>query len=153
MRLLILWLHLLAAVVWLGGLLFQSHILLPMLKGNGHAALGARVLRRARPLTWIAASLVLVTGFYNLTRLGLSVLTETSVGTLLAVKIFLVIVALWLLAHRDFGLVARLARELDSGRDGARELRAIAWFDRVVVLLGAAVLYLGLAVSRGGLRF
>ncbi|MFQ5829055.1 MAG: CopD family protein [Candidatus Methylomirabilia bacterium] len=149
MRLLALWLHLLAAVVWLGGLLFQSHILLPILKGSGRGTFGARVLRRARPLTWGAVVLVVVTGFYNLTRLGLNVLTETSVGTLLAVKIFAVIVGLMLLAHRDFGLVARLARELDSGRDGARELRAIAWLDRVVILLGAAVLYLGLSISRG----
>ena len=114
----------------------------------GHAGLGAQVLKRARPVAWVAVILLLATGVYNLTRLSLSVLTETQAGTLLALKILLVIVALMLSAHRDFGLVSRLARELDAGRDGARELRAIAWIDRTVILLGVAALYLGLAIAR-----
>lgn len=138
-------------MVWLGGLLFQSHVLLPALKSSGPPEWGARLLRRARRVTWIGILLLLATGLYNLTRLGLNVLTQTQVGTLLALKILLVIVALMLSAHRDFGLVSRLARELEAGRDGARQLRAIAWIDRAVILLGAVVLYLGLAISRGGL--
>lgn len=146
-----LWLHLLAAVVWLGGLLFQSHVLLPGLQKDGHAGLGVQVLRRARPMAWVALLLLLATGLHNLSRLSLSVLTQTPVGALLALKIFLVIVALMLSAHRDFGLVPRLARELEAGRDGAWQLRTIAWIDRAVILLGIAVLYLGLAVSRSSL--
>jgi len=137
-------------VVWLGGLLFQSHVLLPALKGDRNPGWGARTLRGARPITWVAIALLLVTGLYNLSHLTLDVLTQTRVGTLLALKIFLVLVALMLSAHRDFGLVSRLARELEAGRDGARQLRMIAWIDRTVILLGAAALYLGLAISRGG---
>jgi len=151
LRLLSLWLHLLAAVVWLGGLLFQSHVLLPALGKSGLVASGARVLRKARPVAWVAVVVLVVTGLHNLTRLSLSVLTETRVGRLLALKLLLVIVALMLTAHRDFGLVARLWREVEAGRDGARERRAIDWIDRVVLLLGVAALYLGLAISRQGL--
>lgn len=113
--------------------------------------LGARVLRRARPVAWTAVLLLVATGLYNLTRLGLSVLAETQAGTLLALKLLLVVVALMLAAHRDFGLVSRLARELEAGRDGARQFRTITWIDRAVIVLGVAALYLGLAVSRGGL--
>ncbi len=138
-------------MVWLGGLLFQSHVLLPALKGDRNPGWGARALRGARPITWVAIALLLATGLYNLSRLSLNVLIQTRVGTLLALKIFLVIVALMLSAHRDFGLVSRLARELEAGREGARQLRMIAWIDRAVILLGAAALYLGLAISRGGL--
>ncbi|MFQ5520507.1 MAG: CopD family protein [Candidatus Methylomirabilia bacterium] len=137
-------------MVWLGGLLFQSHILLPVLMKDGQAAWGARLLRRARPVSWVAVLVLVTTGLYNLRHLGLSVLTGTQAGTLLALKIFLVIVAVMLSAHRDFGVVPRLARELDSGHGGARQLRAIGWIDRAVILLGVAVLYLGLAISRGG---
>ncbi len=102
-------------------------------------------------MTWVAIVLLLATGLHNLSRLTLNVLTETRVGTLLALKFFLVIVALMLSAHRDFGLVSRLSRELEAGRDGARQLWVIAWIDRAVILLGAAALYLGVAISRGGL--
>lgn len=135
----------------MGGLLFQSHVLLPALLKAGHAGLGVGVLRRARPGSWVALLLLLVTGLHNLSRLSLSVLTETPAGRLLALKLLLVIVVLMLSAHRDFGLVSRLTRELDAGRDGARQLRAIAWIDRTVILLGVAALYLGLAISRSGL--
>lgn len=137
-------------MVWLGGLLFQSHVLLPALGSDGALRVGARMLRRSRPVAWIAILLLVATGLHNLSRLSLSVLVETRAGTLLALKIFLVIVALMLAAHRDFGLISRLWREVEAGRDGARELRAIAWIDRTVILLGVAALYLGLAISRGG---
>lgn len=138
-------------MVWLGGLLFQSHVLLPGLLRAGHARVGVELLRRARPVSWVALLLLLVTGLHNLSRLSLSVLTETHVGTLLALKLLLVIVVLMLSAHRDFGLLSRLARKLEAGQEGARQLRAIAWIDRAMILLGAAVVYLGLAISRGGL--
>ena len=138
-------------MAWLGGLLFQSHVLLPALTKDGHAGLGAIVLRRSRPIAWVAILVLLVTGLYNLSRLSLPVLTETRVGTLLAVKLFLVVVALMLSAHRDFALISRLARELEAGRDAAWQLRRIALIDRVVILLGIVVIYLGVAVSRGSL--
>lgn len=138
-------------MVWLGGLLFQSHVLLPALARDQNPGLGALVLRKARPATWVAIVLLLATGLHNLSRLSLGVLAETRAGTWLALKLFLVVVALMLSAHRDFGLVARFGREADAGRDGAGELRTIARIDRVVMLLGAAALYLGLAISRSRL--
>jgi uncharacterized membrane protein len=101
-------------------------------------------------MAWVAILMLVLTGLHNITRLGLPVLTQTRVGTLLALKVFLVVVALMLSAHRDFGLVARLARELDAGRDGARQFRTIAWFDRAVILIGVVAVFLGLALSRGG---
>lgn len=113
--------------------------------------MGVRVLRRARPVAWTAVLLLVATGLYNLTRLSLSVLTETQAGRLLALKLFLVIVALMLSAHRDFGLVSRLARELEAGEDGSRQFWTITWIDRAVIVLGVVALYLGLAISRGGL--
>ena len=35
--LLILWLHLLSAVVWVGGLVYQTHVLLPAARRGGGA--------------------------------------------------------------------------------------------------------------------
>jgi uncharacterized membrane protein len=126
-------------------------VLLPALRHGGQAAWAGQVLRRARRVTWIAIVVLLATGLYNLSNLSLRMLTETQAGTLLALKIFLVIVALMLGAHRDFGLVSRLARELDGAHEGVRRFRAIAWIDRTMILLGVVALYLGLAISRGRL--
>src|SRR5262249_61570847 len=46
--LLILWLHLLSAVVWVGGLVYQTHVLLPAARRGGAAAV-AEMLRRGGP--------------------------------------------------------------------------------------------------------
>ena len=69
MRLAILYLHVVAAVVWVGGLAYQAHGLLPAAR-RGSTAVFADVARRARPITWTAISIVVLTGFYNVTQLG-----------------------------------------------------------------------------------
>lgn len=152
MRHLGLWLHLLAAVVWLGGLLFQSHVLFPQLRKGGGVELAAATIRRFRPVAWSAVVLLVLSGFYNLTRLpSLGLLLQSGAGALLALKLVLVLIAVLLAAHRDFRQGSRLARALESGEDPALLLRSVAWLDRVVLLLGVIAIYLGLAVSRGGL--
>jgi len=152
MRILPLWLHLLAAVVWLGGLLFESHILFPLLSKKGLTETVGSAISRFRRVTWTAIVLMVLTGLYNLTRLPpIPHLIESGVLKLLALKLFLVLIALMLSAHRDFGLASRLLREVAAGRAPDRMLSAILRVDRVVLLLGVLLLYLGLAISRGGI--
>ncbi len=152
MALVVLWLHLLAVVVWLGGLLFQSHVLFPQIKAGGGGPVAVGAIRRFRPVAWSAVGLLVLTGVHNLTRLPpLGALLETGTGTLLALKLLLALAAISLAAHRDFGLASRLIRALEAGPAPLTLLRTIAWFDRVVLLLGIVVLYLGLAVGRGSL--
>jgi len=152
MRHLGVWLHLLAVVVWLGGLLFQSHVLFPQWRKTGGSPLAAATLRRFRPVAWSAVILLVLTGFYNLTRLpSLPLLLQTGAGALLALKVVLLLIALPLAAHRDFKQGSRLARALESGEDPVALLKSVLWLDRVVLLLGVVAIYLGLAASRGGL--
>jgi uncharacterized membrane protein len=56
-----------------------------------------------------------------------------------------------LTAHRDFGVAARLIRAVAEGRDATQALRTLVRIDRVTLLLGVGLVYLGLAVSRGGI--
>lgn len=148
MRLVVLWLHVLAAAVWVGGLVFQSHVLLPAARG-GAVAPFAEAARRARPVTWTAIAVVVLTGLYNVTQLGsLARVMETGAGLLLAGKLALVIVAVALASQRDFAQVTLLRAALAGGGDPAPALRAIARLDRIVLLLAVVALYLGLAVSR-----
>jgi uncharacterized membrane protein len=147
-RLVVLWLHVLAAAVWVGGLVFQSHVLLPAARG-GAVAPFAEAARRARPVTWTAIAVVVLTGLYNVTQLGsLARVMETGAGLLLAGKLALVIVAVALASQRDFAQVTLLRAALAGGGDPAPALRAIARLDRIVLLLAVVALYLGLAVSR-----
>ena len=148
MRLVVLYLHVVAVVVWVGGLAYQAHVLLPAAR-RGAVAPFADAARRARPVTWTAIALVVLTGFYNVTQLGsLARVMETGAGLLLAAQFTLVILAVALASQRDFAQVTLLRAALVAGNDPGPALRAITRLDRVVLLLALVVIYLGLAVSR-----
>ncbi|HEV8641474.1 MAG TPA: CopD family protein [Methylomirabilota bacterium] len=147
MTLIALWLHVLGAVVWLGGLMYQAHVLRPAEPGQVQAF--AEAARRGRPAAWAALALVVLTGFYNVTRLGpLEQVMQSRAALVLAGKFVLVLVVITLTAQRDFAQVPRLRRALGGAEDPAPALRAIAWLDRLALLLGAIIVYLGLAISR-----
>jgi putative copper export protein len=148
MPLAVIWLHLLGVVVWVGGLMYQTHVLLPSAR-RGEAAAFADAARRARPATWTAVAVIVLTGFYNVTQLGpVDRVMESGAGILLAGKFMLVLVAVAVAGQRDFAQVPRLQRTLVDGGSPAAALAAITWLDRIVLLLAAAILYLGLAISR-----
>ena len=148
MRLVVLYLHVVGAVVWIGGLAYQAHVLLPAAR-RGAVAPFADAARRARPVTWTAIGVVVLTGFYNVTQLGdLVRVMESGAGLMLAGKFILVILAIALTSQRDFAQLTLLNAAVTSGGDPSRALRAIARLDRVVLLLALVVIYLGLAISR-----
>ena len=147
-NLLALWIHLLGMVVWLGGVLYQAHVLLPMARRTG-AATFADAARRQRPIGWTALGLVVLTGLYNVTRLGpLDRVMQSGAGLLLAGKFILVLLLIAVAAQRDFTYLVRLHIALATNEDPAPALRAIAWLDRIAILLALIIIYLGLAISR-----
>jgi uncharacterized membrane protein len=147
-RVVILWVHVVAAMVWVGGVAYQAHVLMPAARRGG-AALFAEAARRARPVTWTAIALVMLSGFYNVTQLGsLERVMQSGAGLLLAAKFTLVILAVALASQRDFAQVTLLNHAVATGGDPAPVLRAIARLDRIVLVLTLVVIYLGLAVSR-----
>ncbi len=148
MRLVVLYLHVVGAVVWIGGLAYQAHVLLPAAR-RGAVAPFADAARRARPVTWTAIGVVGLTGLYNVTQLGdLARVMESGAGLMLAGKFILVILAIALTSQRDFAQLSLLNAAVTSGGDPGRALRAIARLDRVVLLLALVVIYLGLAIAR-----
>ena len=150
MRSIVLWVHVLGVVTWIGGLAWQAHALAPLARG-GEVRLFAEAARRARPFTWVAIALVALSGFYNVTQLGpLRQVMESGAGLALAGKFMLVLAAIAEAAQRDFAHVPRLLRAL--GRTGdeapATVLRSIVWLDRITLGLASLIIYLGLFVSR-----
>jgi len=142
------WLHLLGVVAWIGGLMYQAHVLGPAARRDGAAPV-VGLLRRARRVTWVAIALVVLTGFYNVTLLGpFDQVMQSGAALLLALKFMLVLVAVAIAGQRDFAQVPRLTRAVAAGEDPRPALSAIAWMDRSVLLLAVVIIYLGLAVSR-----
>lgn len=148
MTLVVLWLHVVSAVVWVGGLAYQSHVLLPLAR-RGEVATFAEAARRARPVTWTAIGLVVLTGFYNITQLGpLERVMQSGAGLMVVGKFILVIAMAAIMGQRDFAQLTLLRAALASGGDPQPALRSIARMDRVVLVIALVVIYLGLAVSR-----
>ena len=151
MRLLVLWLHVVSAVVWVGGLAYQSHVVLPLAR-RGEAATFAETARRARPVTWTAIGVVVLTGFYNITQLGpVERVMQSGAGFMVAGKFILVIAAAAIMGQRDFAQLVLLRGALASGGDPQPALRAITRMDRIVLVVALVVIYLGLAISRASL--
>ena len=147
MRLLVIWLHLLAVVVWIGGLLQQSLLWLPTARAQRADAFLVAA-RRARRLTWTAVTTVVLTGFYNVTQLGpIEQVMQSGVALTLAGKFMLVILAVALAGQRDFAALPRAEALLAAGREPTPALRAMARLDRLVLVLGAAMIYLGLTLT------
>lgn len=134
-------LHVLAAVTWLGGMLFVALVLVPVVRRLPDPALRARLFHavgvRFRAVGWIALGLLVLTGLGNLWERPY----------LLGVprfhwKLGLVVVALGLSVLHDFVLGPR------AGAPGAAPaLRAWAsWIARVNVLVVLVIVVLGLAL-------
>jgi len=151
MTLVPIWLHVLGVTTWLGGLVWQAHVLMPLAR-QGELRLFAAAARRARPVTWTAVAVVALTGFYNVTQLGsLERVMQSGAGLALAGKFILVLAAVAVAAHRDFAQVPRLVRAVEGTEDPRPVLRGIAWLDRMVLGLAIVIVYLGLYVSRARL--
>ncbi len=134
-------LHVLAAITWIGGMLFVALVLVPVARRLGDPALRARLFHetgvRFRAVGWIALGLLVLTGIGNLVERPY-LLTVPRFHW----KLGLVVLALILSVVHDFILGPR------AGRPGAdpRVRVAASWIARVNVLVVVAVVVLGLAL-------
>ena len=68
------WLHLLAAITWIGGMFFLVLVVVPWLRGGGGGVDAARFLRdtgrRFRNISWVCFAIVITTGTFALWMRG-----------------------------------------------------------------------------------
>ncbi len=157
-------LHLLAAAVWVGGMLFLVLVLVPLLRVpelRAHAVeLLTAVGRRFRGVGWASLLVLVVTGFVNAAlraptpgALADAAWWETPFGRLLGHKLALVAAILALSAVHDFFVGPRAASRMasDPGSPGTLRWRlAASWMGRLNLLLAVAVIVLAVALVRGG---
>jgi putative copper export protein len=154
--------HVLAAMLWVGGMLFLGLVGAPVLRRVEPAALRARLFRdlgRAfRPVGWGALGVLLVTGVMNLAftgvlgdgRLASAAFWSAPYGRTLAWKLAAVTAMLAASALHDFVLGPRAGR-LDPGSPAAVRVRSrAAWLARIGVALGLLVVVAAVRLARGG---
>jgi copper resistance protein D len=157
------WLHLLGAMTWIGGMLFLVLVLVPALRRMEDKALAVALIqqtgRRFRLVGWICLGLLGTTGWLNLVARGwgwATLRTEafwaTPFGGLLAVKFGTFSLILVLSAWHDFRIGPRATAALRArpGSPEAVRLRALAsWFGRLNLLLALVMAAAGVMLVRG----
>lgn len=133
--------HLLAVVTWVGGMLFIALVLVPVTRRLEDAVLRTRLVqdtgRRFRTVGWIALAVIVATGLGNL-----ALRPELLWAPRFHAKAGLVLLALALGAVHDFVLGPRAGR---PGADPSARARA-SWVARGNVLVALAIVALGLAL-------
>ena len=148
-RMLVLFIHVTSVIVALGGSLFSTFALTPILAQEldvtNRITVTRRVIRRLGAIVLTALSTLVATGLLNVMYIG-------RVTLLLAIKLVLVAIVIVLALYQYGSVGARIWRHSAAGPDplvGPLQVR----FRAIGLTVGALVLiivYLSLGLSRGG---
>ena len=156
--------HLVSAVVWVGGMLFLALVVVPAtrsLPALERGRLIGAIGRRFRTVGWICIGLLAVTGTINAGYRGVTWeqvatgnLLASPFGQLLGVKLLLVALMVGISAVHDFVLGPAATRIVERGHPKAMERaetlrRGASWLGRINTFLGLLVLALAVALVRG----
>jgi uncharacterized membrane protein len=151
------YLHVLAAIVWVGGMAFLALVVVPATRGMA-AAERARLFdlvgRRFRPIGWACLALLIATGLVNVAQRGVTWSSVASgdllgspFGRILGLKLLLVAAMLALSAAHDFWLGP--AASAASAAEAPRLRLRASWVARLNALLALLVVFLAVALVRG----
>jgi putative copper resistance protein D len=142
---LIMWFHLLAAIAWIGGMLFQWLVLNPVLDkffpDPEGEKIRVRVGERFRTIRWIALLTLLGTGVFNLIHEGNSARLDSEWGVYLSVKLLLVAAAMGLSGVNDFMLYPAHGGSIPS------KSRLKEGVEGIIFLLGLMIVWVAVYMS------
>jgi uncharacterized membrane protein len=158
------WLHIVAAAVWMGGMVFLGLVLIPVIRRPEYRSAAPLLIHltgvRFRTVGWTCLGLLLLTGVVNVVYRGLGWADLASAafwrggfGGTLAIKLVLVATILLLSAVHDFFIGPRataLLRADPSSPETARFRRQASLMGRINLLLALAAVGLGVMLIRGG---
>lgn len=155
------WIHIVAACVWVGGLLFFGLVIVPVLR-RLESREGTRVVRalgrQFRPVGWGSLVVLVVTGILNLTarwatpeQLASATFWTTPFGSTLALKLFLVALVIAATAAHDVLGARAVASAQKPGAEGdaAAQRRIASWLGRITTLLALGVVLVAVMLVRG----
>ena len=154
---LLVWLHVLAAVSWIGGSIFLSVVLVPVLRrepfASQRALLFRTVARRFRVVVWGAITILLLTGPPLLHQRGIPIMEPSGWPMVLSVKLGLVAILLFFTLTHDLIIGPRVGRILQiptESRTGFDHTIVAwsPWIARCSLLLTLGVLFAAVVLVR-----
>jgi len=155
--------HILAAIIWLGGMFFIAIVMVPALRRLEPAQKRIEVLSatatRFRAISWIAILVLLITGVLNAINHGVTMqkistgeFFSSNFGKILILKLILVFAMLVLSAIHDFILGPRLIELLNSSNPDSftklqKNRKYVSWLARINALLGILVVACAVMLS------
>ncbi|MBV6522001.1 MAG: hypothetical protein MNPFHGCM_02145 [Gemmatimonadaceae bacterium] len=154
--------HILSAMLWLGGMFFLGIVGAPVLREIEPASLRQQLFHglgeRFRTVGWIAIAILIATGLLNLYYRGLlrwsdvlgnPAFWSTSLGRALAAKLAAVLIMLVAAAIHDFVLGPRSGRVRAGSPEAAQFRRRAALLARVNALVGVVLVVAAIRLARG----
>ena len=154
--------HVLAALLWLGGMLFLGVVGAPVLRAIEPPALRQRLFhelgRRFRTVGWIAIATLVVTGVLMLRARGLlhwsgvfgsAAFWRTTLGVTLAAKLATVVTMIVVSAVHDFLLGPAAGRATPGSPEAVALRRRAALLARVNALVGILLVLVAVRLARG----
>ncbi|MGE5109050.1 MAG: hypothetical protein ACM3H8_16050 [Sphingobacteriales bacterium] len=148
------WLHIVCAAFWIGGMLFLPLVLLPGIKNNPQR----RELLMATGLQfrfygYIVLTLSFLTGLLNIYFRGMPFSPEFFIhnqyGKLVSLKVILFISMLLISLAHDL-LAGKKAVEKMQTTDNTSFKIIARWTGRILLLISLLMAYIGVVISRGG---
>lgn len=157
---LIMWAHLIAASIWVGGSIFIGIVLAPLLKTisdsiEGRLSIMIRVGRKFNKIGVPSLIVLIATGIYNSTGFIVqpSLIFSTSYGIVLLIKIMLVIILIITFAIHVRLIRAEVERKIESKQlsgEFLQKLRSkIIMLGRLTVILSLAILLMAALLHSG----
>lgn len=155
-------LHLLAALLWVGGMFFVAVVGAPVIREVDSPRLRARLFQRLgvrfRTVGWICIGLLLVTGVANLhfrglleaRVLGAPEFWDSRYGVALGWKLGAVTAMILVSALHDFWLGPAAGDARRGSVEAERMRSAASWLARINALLGVVVVVAAVRLARGG---
>jgi uncharacterized membrane protein len=154
--------HVLAAMLWLGGMFFLAVVGAPVLRAVEPPALRAQLFRalglRFRTAGWAAIAILVLTGVINLHYRGLldarvwrhAAFWHTPMGHALAWKLGAVTAMITVSAVHDFLQGPAASRLTPGSPEAMRARRRAAGLARLNALLGLVIVIAAVRLARGG---
>lgn len=157
------WLHILAAVVWIGGTVFLVLVLVPATRQPEYRGISVSLIHwtgvRFRWIGWVCLGLLLLSGTFNLAYRGVGwvdvwsgQLWQGPFGRVLGIKLLLVGLILLISVLHDFAIGPRatvMGQQNPASPRAVQLRRQAVWLGRFNLLLALVVVALGVVLVRG----
>lgn len=148
--------HILAATIWLGGMFFMLLVIVPAFRNNpDRVALFSAVGRKFRNVGWTVLFVLLVTGIYNLHSRGIPLnmeMTQSFMGFMGFKKLIIFLLIILVSYLHDF-VFGRKAVELYHSAGETPAVKKFRIFSRIMaginLLLAITAVGIGVVMVRG----